>query len=553
MTDVIVVGSGPGGVNAATALVEAGRRVLLLDYGNQDRRYAALIPNQPFSEIRRSDPGQHRYFLGDDFEGIPFGPVRVGAQLTPPRMHILADAAERIPVETDGFSLSMSLARGGLGAGWSAGVFPFSDAELGAMGLRLADMQPHYDAVAERIGVAGDRDDLEALLPSSPSMMPGLELDTNAEVVFARYARVRASLNARGFFLGKTRLAACTRRHRDRGPERYHDMSYCADLDRSVYRPQWTLEELSRNAHFAYLDRRFVTGFSETGERVRVSTVHADGGAEEVHEARAAVLAAGTVGSAWIVLRSLGRYDAPIPMLCNAYAYVPTINLGMIGRTPRDRRSSLAQLTALVRIAAAQGTSAGPGSSGVAAGVEHQERLIQAQLFSYRSLLTFKLMKEFPLPLRESLRILRLLIPYFAVLGIHHTDRPAPGKYCLLRRGAQGAADRLEIAYRQSGEEERMQVEDERAVVRCFRRLGCLPLKTIRPGHGASLHYAGTFPMLPGSDDSLTCDGDGRLRATRAVYLADGSVFPWIPPKGLTFNLMAHADRVGKRLAKRLA
>lgn len=315
-------------------------------------------------------------------------------------------------------------------------------------------------------------------------------------------------------------------------------MAYWADLDRSVYRPQWTLEELRQSPNFSYLDRRLVQGFSETSERVRVSTVHADTGAEEVHESGAVVLAAGTVGTAWIVLRSLCCYDTPVPLLCNAYAYVPTINLGMIGRTPRDRRSSLAQLTALVRIAAS---------------LERPDRVVQAQLFSYRSLLTFKLMKEFPLAYRESLRILRLLIPYFAVLGIHHTDRPAPGKRCLLRRGTNGATDRLEIAYRQSAEEERMQVEDERAVVRCFRRLGCLPLKTIRPGHGASLHYAGTFPMIPGSENPLTCDGDGRLRATRAVYLADGSIFPWIPPKGLTFNLMAHADRVGKLLAERLA
>jgi hypothetical protein len=37
------------------------------------------------------------------------------------------------------------------------------------------------------------------------------------------------------------------------------------------------------------------------------------------------------------------------------------------------------------------------------------------------------------------------------------------------------------------------------------------------------------------------------------VYLADGSVFPWIPPKGLTFNLMAHADRLGTLLARALA
>ncbi len=535
MTDVIVVGSGPGGVNAAAALVAAGRQVLLLDYGNEDRRYASLIPDKPFSEIRRTDPQQHRYFLGDEFEGIPFGPVRVGAQLTPPRMHILADAAERIPVDTDGFAVSMSLARGGLGAGWSAGVFPFVDEELAAMGLSLADMRPHYDAVAERIGVAGERDDLEPLLPSSPSMLPGLDLDTNAEVVLARYARRRQALNAAGFFLGRTRLAVCTQRYRERGPERYHDMAYWADLGRSIYRPQWTLEELQRAPAFTYVNRRFVRTFSESGDRVHVETVHAGTAATETFEGRALVLAAGTLGTAWIVLRSLGCYDRPVPLLCNAFTYVPTVNVGMLGRAPVDRRSSLAQLTALVRVGAAPG------------------RLVQAQLFSYRSLLTFKLMKEAPLAYRDSLRVLRLLIPYLAVLGIHHTDRPGSQKACVLRRGADGRGDRREVAYRPGEEETLQQRRDERVVLRGFWRLGCVPLRRIRPGHGASLHYAGTFPMLPASDDVLTCDHDGRLRATRAVYLADGSVFPWIPPKGLTFNLMAAADRVGRLLAERLA
>ncbi len=535
MTDVIIVGSGPGGVNAAAALVAAGRRVLLLDYGNVDRRYVPLIPNQPFTAIRHTDTQQHRYFLGDDFEGVPFGPVRVGAQLTPPRMHILADAAERIPVATDGFGVSMSLARGGLGAGWGAGVFPFTDEELREMGQTVAAMRPHYDAVAERIGVAGERDDLEPLLPSSPSMMPGLELDSSATVVLRRYERVRARLLASGFHLGRTRLAVCTRSHRGRGPERYHDMAYWADFDRSIYRPQWTLDELGRAPNFTYLDRRLVGGFSENADHVVVRAVHADTGAAETFEGRALVLAAGTLGTAWIVLRALGCYDRPVPLLCNAYTYVPTINLGMLGRPARDRRASLAQLTALVRVGAAPG------------------RIVQAQLFSYRSLLTFKLMKESPLAYRESLRLLRLMMPCFAVLGIHHTDRPAPGKHCLLRRGADGGADRLEIVYQPSADETRTQAADERVVLRGFRRLGCFPLRAIHPGHGASLHYAGTFPIRPEGDDALTCDRDGRLRATRAVYLADGSIFPWIPPKGLTFNLMANADRVGAILAERLA
>src|SRR5262245_19512654 len=276
MTDVLVVGSGPGGVNAAARLVEAGRRVTILDYGNRDDHYAGLIPRQPFTELRRADPEQHRYLLGEHFEGIPFGPVRVGAQLTPPRMHILADAAARQPVDAPGFAASMSLARGGLGAGWSAGVFPFSDDELADMGLSVAELQPHYDAVAERIGVAGNDADLERFLPRSPSIMPGLEMDSNAETVWARYQRKRGPLNAEGFYLGQTRLAVCTRAHRGRGAYDYLDLDYWADKDRSVYRPQWTLDELLGQPNFTYLDRRFVHGFTEVDERVVVEADEVD-------------------------------------------------------------------------------------------------------------------------------------------------------------------------------------------------------------------------------------------------------------------------------------
>ncbi|HLK11349.1 MAG TPA: GMC oxidoreductase [Candidatus Binatia bacterium] len=530
MTDVIVVGSGPGGVNAAAPLVAAGCRVLMLDYGNRDTRYADLVPRRPFAELRRTDPNQHRYFLGDAFEGVPVGPVRVGAQLTPPRMHILADAAARMPVDAPGFAVSMSLARGGLGAGWSAGVFPFSDDELRDTSLGLADLQRHYDAVAERIGVAGAHDDLEPFLPPSPSMMPPLEIDSNAEVVLERYRRRRAALNARGFFLGRPRVAACTRPCRGRGPYPYFDLDYWADVDRSIYRPQWTLEELERSPNFTYLDRRFVLRFAESADRISVHVVRADGGGEERHVGRAFVLAAGTLATARIVLRSLGCYDTPAPILCNAYTYVPTVNTGMLGRVPRDRRYSLGQLTAIVRLE------------------RPHEHLLQAQLFSYRSLLTFKLMKEVPLAARQSLRMLRVLLPCFAILGIHHEDRPAENKHCVLRRGEP---DRLEITYRPSPDEERRQRRDERVLLRFFRRLGCLPLKAIRPGHGSSLHYAGTFPISP-DDRPLTCDRDSRLRGTRAVYLADGSIFPWLPPKGLTFNIMANADRVGTLLAEKL-
>lgn len=531
MNDVLVVGSGPGAVNAAARLVSAGKRVVMLDYGNVDRHYAPLIPHEPFSAIRKTCKEQHRFLLGDQFEGIPFGSVRVGAQLTPPRMHILKDAPERAPVDTDGFQGSMSLGRGGLGAGWSAGVFPFSSEELAPMGLTLAEMQPHYDAVTDRVGVAGTQDDLSCFFQPSPGMLPPMEIDSNGEIVFQQYERKRAAMNSQGVFIGRPWMAACSRAHRGRGPHAYLDLEYWADMDKSVYRPQWTLDELEREPNFTYLGRRFVERFEDAGGRVQVHTTHADTGTAETHEASYLVMAAGALGSARIVLRSLGKYDTQVPMLCNAYSYAPTLNLKTLGKPMRDKRYSMAQLTAIVQL---------PG------------RILQAQIFSYRSLMTFKLMKELPIAFRPALRMLQLLIPHFTILGIHHEDRPSPGKSLTLRRGRDGSSDVLEMRYQPGAEEIAMQRKDEQRMLGVMRKLGCVPLKVIRPGHGASIHYAGTFPIDPSGTGPLTCDRDSRLRACERVYLADGSVFPCLPPKGLTFNIMANADRVGAILAARL-
>ena len=112
--------------------------------------------------------------------------------------------------------------------------------------------------------------------------------------------------------------------------------------------------------------------------------------------------------------------------------------------------------------------------------------------------------------------------------------------------------DRLVVEYGLTVREEQQHARAEREVMRHFRALGCWPIKAVRPGHGASIHYAGTFPMAAEGSE-LTCDRDCRLRATRAVFMADASPFPRLPAKGLTFTIMANANRVGSLLAEKLA
>ena len=532
MTDAVVVGSGPSAVHAAWPLVMAGHRVEMLDVGSRDEVYAPLIPDGSFTQIRRSDEGQHRYFLGDRFEGVPSGSARVGAQLTPPRAYVNRDVAALTPVESANFTGMESLAMGGLGAAWGAGVGRFTEGDLAGLPIGLADLAPHYSAVEARIGVSGDDDDLTESLGLHQSMMPALPVDTVPARILERYRENRSRCLDSGFRLGVTRLAACSREWKGRGPHRLDDLDFWSDKARAVYRPVWTLNELIARPNFSYRPGLLVHRFHESSGRVTVYCRRPDGG-EEQFEARALVLGAGVFGTARIVLRSLGLYHRPVPYVCNPYTYAPCLNPGMIGRDVADARHSLSQLTA---------TFLPPGTGWPE---------MHVSIYSYRSLLTFKLMKESPLSAPSSLRLMRALMPLLTILGMHHADEPAEGKRVILLPAAAGTPERLAITHQQAVAVSERIEQQERRLFRRMRSLGSFPLKRIRPGPGSSIHYAGTFPMSA-SPGELQTTPEGRLAGTGQVYLADGSLLDRLPAKGPTLTFMANADRIGTLLAARL-
>ena len=85
------------------------------------------------------------------------------------------------------------------------------------------------------------------------------------------------------------------------------------------------------------------------------------------------ILAAGTLGTARIVLRSLDLHGTRLPLVCNPHTYVAMLNLSMLGRPARDARHSMAQLCAVY---------APDGEDG---------ETTVGHLYSYRSLHLFRL------------------------------------------------------------------------------------------------------------------------------------------------------------------
>jgi hypothetical protein len=311
-------------------------------------------------------------------------------------------------------------------------------------------------------------------------------------------------------------------------------MDFWSNHGQSVYRPNLTLAELRARPNFTYRSGFLASRFAELDDNtVSVTGCRLADDAGETWTARALVLAAGSLGTTRLVLRSLGLYDRAVPFACNAHTYMPSLHYRGLGLTHADRCHSLAQLTMIHD----------PSRDG--------EHLVQAQMYSYRSLQLFRLLRETPLAHREGLRIMRALAPHFVIWVIQHEDAPTPRKHCVLRRGDSSGDDVLEIEYEESAEEIAKRERDEASIARFVRRLGCLPLKRVQAAHGSSVHYGGQLPMTH-DDRPLTTEPSGRLRGTRSVYAADGAVLAYLPAKGPTLTLMANADRIGADLRQRL-
>jgi len=529
--DLVVVGSGMSGAHAAQTLLEGGRRVTMLDVGFRDTRVADLVPHGDFLSVRETDESQHRYFLGDAFEGIPWG--EAGHSLTPPRRYIAHEVERWIPLRSEHFQPLESLCYGGLGSGWGAGCAVYPPIELEAMGLDAGALGAAYQVIARRIGVAAQRDDATPYCSEGlDEVQEPLRMDRSIRMLYEAYTRRRHAFHARGVFMGKDPMAVLTRPLGDRGGTRYTDMEFWSDPDRAVYRTWMTLDALRRREDFHYVPRRLVLRFEEMSDRVRVLTRRTDTLDDESFDCRTLVLAAGTLGTARIVLRSLPG-PRRLPLLTNAYAIAACLNPRMLGATLERERTSLGQLEMFVD----------PDRNRLGA------RMIS--LYTYRSLLLFKLLKEVPLALADALPLMRAMSPAIVLATINHPDHPDPGKY--VERVADPESptgDALRAVYALTELERRRNARCERTVLGALRRLGCIPLKLQHLPPGATVHYGGTLPFRE-DEAPLSLSREGRLAGTRSVLVADGSGFRYLPANGPSFTLMANAHLVARGLLER--
>lgn len=502
----LVIGSGPAGVAAATALLERGLEVTLIDGGqvleaDHTARAAHLASHPPrdWMPEQRADwqapqfatpPGQVRRY-GSDFAMEPAGATFAGGQ--------------------DRFHLRASRAVGGLSNLWGAAILPYAGADMAGWPVSPADMAPHYRAIADFLPTAARGDDLADLFPSFPiSNAQPLPPAPQAETLLKKLHDARDSLARHGLTTGQARQAVAPG---------------CRACGQCLHGCPWgliwkaghQLDRLRQNPRFTYLPGRIVTHVSESAASI---TLHLQD-ATSLTAARA-YLAAGVLESARILMASDPARRALI-LRDSAHGFLPFLH-----RWRAPRRPDRGPFHTLPQVFAALDAP------------DISARLIHAQIYSWNEFFERDLIENYARKLPGSAPLFRALARRLMVAQVFlQSDLSASARLTLAPDGRllaevldnPATAPAFDAATRRFGQ--------------ALRTAGMIALPFARRLNppGSSFHAGASLPMSasPGAGQS---DALGRPEGLHRLHVVDATTLPAIPATTITLAVMAHAHRI---------
>jgi choline dehydrogenase-like flavoprotein len=524
---IYVIGSGPAGVTAARALLEAGREVTMLDAGNEletERKKAV-------ENLRLADPdlwhGERVAFLkknvAPDAKGI--GLKYLFGSDFPYR-----DVAQLATFARSGADTSPSLAKGGFSNVWGSAMLPYLQRDIERWPIRIDDLAPHYQAVLGAMNVSARTDDLAKTFPLYTDDAVPLRMSRQASALLTDLAKDQSRLDAAGIQFGASRLAVRTAAS-SQGP----GCVYCGlcmygcpyDL---IFNAAFTVAELSTHPKFAYVPNVIVRKLTETAEGVRIAARTKGGAPLDDFAADRVYLACGVISSTQILLESLEAFDRPVTLADSCYFLLPMLRLRGTADVANESLHTLAQ--AFVEIF----------------NPEICDRTVHLQIYTYNDLYNgaFKKMLGPLFPLARpavQAALSRLLI----FQGYLHSDLSPSIQLTLLRRTDGGRELRIEgqPISAQTKEILRRVKKLLRAHWSSFKSFPALPMMHI-PAPGRGFHSGGTFPMSA-SPRQLESDVLGRPAGFSRVHVVDSTTLPSIPATTITLSVMANAHRIASR------
>ena len=531
MEKIIIVGSGARGVHFALSVLKKGYEVTMLDVGYQ--KPEVLNPKDSINELKNNLDDPVEYFLGEKYEAVIYPDNKSEYYGFPPSKNYVFQKPPQFSYKSMGFSPLFSFAQGGLAEVWTGGVYPLNDHELSDFPFSFKDILPYYNEVASRISVSGENDDLSKFMPFHNNIMEPLTLDEHSDLILSRYKEIKSYLN-KNFkcYLGRSRIATLSRDIDKRKTCKYNGRCLWGCPSGALYTPSITLEKCISYRNFKYIPNMYVTHFQFNSKR-RITSVIAESTKNRQSYSfplDRLVLAAGTIPTSKIFLESIFKNSGEIirlnGLMDNRQVLVPFVNLNMVGKSFTSDSYQYHQ---------------------IAMGFEqiNPKEYIHGQVTTLKSALIHPIIQNIPFDFKTSIYIFRNLHSALGVINLNFCDSRRETNYVSLIKDKNLSNSKLLINYKPMNGESGILKKTIKTLKKALRKLGCIVppgMIYVRP-MGASVHYSGTIPMTRNCTKFTTSEYC-QSHDFENLFIVDGTTFPFLPAKNLTFTLMANAARV---------
>lgn len=375
-----------------------------------------------------------------------------------------------------------SLAKGGLSEVWHGISDFFSQSELERIGLPVDEIQKEYQEIAKRIH-------LKLRLP----------LDLHSKLILQAYNKSHIESS-----IYQTPSAA----------------SYSNTL---------SIENLKRFKNFTYIPNQLVLKIKERIKYVEIQSVSIDKSVESITRTSFLILAAGSINTTRILLRSFELFNYQVSFLTKAHYVIACLHLRTLIKKRNFKKIRIGQLA----------ISSNETDQGL--------NTFFIQLFRFNPLAVRKALKYIPLPKLVALALLRILAPSLVIADVRLPAFESKNKFSRLKKRNDGK-DILEIVFNETKKELENHKDELNKIKKQLRSLGLFPLKM--GSDYVTAHYAGGVPFN-NRQTRLSVNASGKLRSTKRIYIADSSTWKALPAKSPTLTIMANASWVAKNVLKK--
>lgn len=375
-----------------------------------------------------------------------------------------------------------TLSKGGFSKFWHGISDFFTSSELKTLGLPVNQIQKEYKEIAKQINLKSN-----------------LTLDIHNSLIL-KAAKSESHLSSNIY-----KLSSAT--------------NYTNTLSVDVFK---------KFKNFTYIPNQLVYKIKDGSKFVKAETISIDNSLKSIFQARFLILAAGSINTTRILLRSLDLFNYKTTFLTKAHYVIVCLHLRTLFKKKVSGKKRLGQLAISSK--------------------QKQKGLAKffIQLFNFNLQSIDRAIKYLPILKSLGKISLKIIAPCLIFADVRFPAFESKDKFCILKKDSD-KKDILEIQFKETEKELKDHQEELKKIKKQLKILGLIPLKT--GSDYITSHYAGGVPYKQ-KDGKISVEISGKLHKANRIYIADASSWRALPSKPPTLTIMANAARIGKNILR---